>query len=83
MDSIIEIRTISDLNKMLNQEDPRHPLIGVLDFSKIDFRDYGEMKVSMGFYSIMLKNLCPGAMRYGRNYYDFRKALCFLLLPIR
>lgn len=66
---------------MLNQEDPRHPLIGVLDFSKIDFRDYDEMKVSMGFYSIMLKNLCPGAMRYGRNYYDFQEGSLFFMAP--
>ena len=81
MDSIVEIRSISDLNKMLNQEDPMHPLIGVLDFSKIDHSRYGEMKVSMGFYSIMLKNLCPGAMRYGRNYYDFQEGSLFFTAP--
>jgi AraC-like DNA-binding protein len=81
MDSIVEIGTISDLNKMLNQEEPRHPLIGVLDFSRVDFSDYGEMKVSMGFYSIMLKNLVPGAMRYGRNYYDFQEGSLFFTAP--
>jgi len=26
---------------MLGQEEPKHPLMGVLDFSKIDFRSYG------------------------------------------
>jgi len=81
MDSIIEIKTITDLNKMLGQEEPLHPLMGILDFSKIDFRSYGSLKVSMGFYSIMLKNLCPGAMSYGRNYYDFQEGSLFFTAP--
>ncbi len=81
MDSIVEIKTISDLNKMLGQEEPKHPLMGVLDFAKIDFKDYGSLKVSMGFYSVMLKNLCPGTMRYGRNYYDFQEGSLFFTAP--
>ncbi len=31
MKSIIEIKNISDLNKMLGQEEPIHPLIGIED----------------------------------------------------
>lgn len=81
MDSILEIKTISELNKMLGQEEPKHPLMAVLDFSKIDFSTYGSLKVSMGFYSVMLKNLCPGTMSYGRNYYDFQEGSLFFTAP--
>ncbi len=81
MESILEIKNISDLNKMLGQEKPLHPLIGILDFSKIDFRSNGSLKVSLGFYSVMLKNLCPGAMRYGRNFYDFQDGSLVFTAP--
>jgi len=39
------------------------------------------MKVSLGFYSVMYKNLCPGTMRYGRNYYDFQEGTLFFTAP--
>jgi AraC-like DNA-binding protein len=39
------------------------------------------LKVSTGFYTIMLKNLCPGTLRYGRNYYDFQEGTLFFLAP--
>ena len=81
MDSMVEIKTISDLNKMLGQDEPKHPLIGILDFSKIDFSQHTNIKVSMGFYTVMLKNLCPGAMRYGRNYYDFQEGTLSFMAP--
>jgi AraC-like DNA-binding protein len=81
MDSIIEIKTISELNRMLGLEEPRHPLIGILDYSKIDFSQHTNIKVTMGFYTVMLKNLCPGEMRYGRNYYDFQEGTLSFIAP--
>ena len=81
MDSIIEIRTISELNKMMGQEEPKHPLIGIIDFSKLDFSHQENLKVTTGFYTVMLKNLCPGALRYGRNYYDFQEGALFFMGP--
>ena len=29
----------------------------------------------------MLKNLCPGAVRYGRNYFDFQEGSLFFMAP--
>ena len=81
MDSIVEIETISTLNKMLGQEESKHPLIGIIDFSKIDFSIHTSSKVTTGFYTVMLKNLCPGALRYGRNYYDFQEGTLFFMAP--
>jgi len=81
MDAIVEIKTISDLNQILGQEEPKHPLIGIIDYSKIDFSQHTNIKVSMGFYTVMLKNLCPGTMRYGRNYYDFQEGALSFIAP--
>lgn len=81
MDSVIRIENISDLNKMLGQDEPKHPLIGIVDFSKIDFGGKGNIKASTGFYTVMQKNMCPGALRYGRNYYDFQEGTLFFVAP--
>jgi len=81
MEPIIRIENISDLNKILGQEESRHPLITIVDFSKVDFTGYTNIKISTGFYSIMHKNLCPGTMRYGRNYFDFQEGSLFFMSP--
>lgn len=81
MEDIIKIDNISQLYQMMYQKKPLHPLIGVIDFSEHNIRDYNEMKVTLGFYSIMFKNLCPGTMRYGRNYYDFQEGSLFFTAP--
>lgn len=81
MDTVIRVETISDFNKLFGLEQPDHPLIGIVDFSKIDFKQQGNIKMSLGFYIVMQKNLCPGALRYGRNYYDFQDGTLFLLSP--
>jgi AraC-like DNA-binding protein len=66
---------------MMGQEEPRHPLIGIIDYSKIDFSQAANMKLSTGFYTVMQKNMCPGSLRYGRNYYDFQEGTLFFLAP--
>lgn len=81
MDNILHIETISELNKIMGQEEPKHPLIGIIDFSKMDFKDQENLKISTGFYTVMLKNLCPGALRYGRNYYDFQEGTLSFMAP--
>ncbi len=80
MDSVYRIESINDLNKMLGLES-KHPLISIVDFSKVDFKDKGNIKASTGFYIVMHKNLAPGALRYGRNYYDFQDGTLFFVAP--
>lgn len=81
MDTVLHIENISELNKIMGQEEPKHPLIGIIDFSKMDFSIHQSMNVSTGSYVVMLKNLCPGALRYGRNYYDFQEGSLFFMAP--
>lgn len=81
MNQVVRIETISDLNKMLGQQEPNHPLVSIVDFSKVDFSRHGSITVSTGFYTVMQKNLCPGVLRYGRNYYDFQEGSLFFMAP--
>lgn len=81
MEHIFKIETISDLNNILNQEKPKHPLVSIIDFSKVE--SYGEdnSKMSSSFYSIMLKNHCHGKLKYGREYYDFAEGTLLCMGP--
>lgn len=81
MTAIVHIETISDLNRILNQETPKHPLVAVVDFSKVsDFREE-TIKITSGFYSVMLKNNCHGKMKYGRAYFDFQEGTLICIAP--
>lgn len=81
MKDIVKIESISELYQMMYEEKPLHPLVGVIDLTQRGVKDYNEMRVSLGFYSIVFKNICTGAMRYGRNYYDFQEGTLFFTAP--
>ncbi len=81
MDSIIKIDHVSDLTDILGIEKPRHPLVGLVDFSKANFQPAGGEKITSNFYIVMLKRLCPGTLRYGRNYYDFQEGTLLFFFP--
>lgn len=81
MDTVIKVDSINEFHNLFGLDKPEHPLISIIDFSKIDFKQQGDVKMSLGFYIIMQKNLCPGAFRYGRNYYDFQEGTLFFIAP--
>ncbi len=81
MNKIIQIKNISELNKMLGIEKPRHPLIAIIDFNKIKINALEKIKATAGFYTIMLKGKCNGSLKYGRQYYDFQEGTLLFLAP--
>ncbi|NRA50893.1 MAG: AraC family transcriptional regulator [Phaeodactylibacter sp.] len=85
MDRIVNIDNIGLLNEFLSQEKPKHPLISVVDFSKVDFskqkRYLEDTRFSTSFYSILLKKLNTGSVKYGRAYYDFQEGCLFFMSP--
>ena len=84
MSDIVRVENISELNKSLNQDKPKHPLISIVDLSKINFQNPENTeikKITYSFYSIILKNLVPGSLRYGWNNYDFQDGSLFFLAP--
>ncbi len=70
MDNTIRFETISDYNAFNNNE-TLHPLVSVVDMSKADPRQSSNMY--FGFYTIFLKDVVCGDLRYGKNTYDYQE----------
>lgn len=80
MKSIINIQSISDINKFV-QHKTNHPLVTVIDFSKMDEMMEEGTRISCDFYSIMFKNYCANNMKYGRQPYDFQEGSLVCIAP--
>jgi AraC-like DNA-binding protein len=81
MSEIIRIETVTQFNKLLNQEKIKHPLITIVNFSKIEDYTKTYAKFTAGFYSVMLKNHCQGVLKYGHKYYDFDEGTLVFVAP--
>ncbi len=80
MNPIINLSSIADINKFVKGI-TKHPLVAVVDFSKIDELIEEDVRISCDFYSIMFKNYCANHMRYGRQSYDFQDGSLVCIAP--
>jgi len=78
---IIHLQTISDLSKLFNLGHNQHPLVTVLDFSKVTEKVNQNSKISTDFYSIMFKNYCKNKIKYGRKAIDFQDGNLICIAP--
>ena len=78
MDKLLKFDTISEYNTY-NDHETLHPLVSVIDFSKAGKRQYA--RLNHGFYTIFLKDVKCGDLRYGRNYYDYQEGTLVFLAP--
>ena len=80
-DKIVKIDSISQLHALLGFAKPKHPLISLIDASKLDVPQ-GEVgtKVIYGFYMISLKDKSCG-VEYGRNSFDFDEGVMVFSSP--
>ena len=83
MKDIYHIETISELNELLNQEKPKHPLVSIIDFSRVESFGKTDIKITTGFYCIMLKNQQCNKVKYGREYFDFQEGTLTFFPPNR
>lgn len=82
MNDIIKIETISKLHELLDHDSPKHPLISLIDLSKIKIdKEFIGKKIIYGFYSIYLKDSCNAEVIYGRNLYDFTNGVMNFYAP--
>tara|TARA_Y100000782_G_scaffold115377_1_gene157414 strand:- start:4607 stop:5536 length:930 start_codon:yes stop_codon:yes gene_type:complete len=81
MSEITHVETIGELNAFFHQEKPKHPLISIIDFSKTPAYEGESLKVTTGFYSVMLKNHCFGRFTYGRSHFDFEEGALMCSAP--
>jgi AraC-like DNA-binding protein len=78
MDNLRRFETVSDYNTFNNTE-TRHPLVSVIDMSKAEPRNASNMY--FGFYTIFLKEVHCGDLRYGRHTYDYQEGTLVFIAP--
>lgn len=78
---MIKHKSISQLHEYMGFKKPTHPLITIIDTSKLT---YGEelvgVKISSDLYCIALKDKSCG-LSYGRNHYDFDEGVMMFTAP--
>lgn len=72
--------SISEFHAFCNLPNPDHPLISLIDYSKVNYpTDDNELKWIQNFYSIGLKRNVNTKFNYGQQEYDFDSGvLCFV-----
>lgn len=81
MGEIIHLKTITELNRALQQTAPSHPLVAIVDFTKVEESFAKGTRISTDFYSIMFKNYCSNKIKYGRQFYDFQEGNLICIAP--
>lgn len=78
MDNLRRFETVNDYN-LFNNNETLHPLVSVVDLSKANPRQASNMY--FGFYTVFLKDVKCGDLRYGRNTYDYQEGTLVFIGP--
>lgn len=82
METILSIDSITVLHELAGYEKPKHPLISLIDISKIKpLTEQKDAKVRLEFYCVSLKTGIENHIRYGIQYYDFREVSLVFMAP--
>jgi len=82
MSKPVKLKTISDLHRFNNMSPPDHPLISLIDYSKISpTPQNNELRWVQEFYTISIKRDVVGKYRYGQESYDFDEGLMTFFSP--
>jgi AraC-like DNA-binding protein len=82
MEKIIRIDTISEYNAIFHHE-TLHPLVSVIDVSKavVTQPPKNMAGISFGFYTVFLKEVKCGDLRYGKYTYDYQEGTLVFIAP--
>ena len=78
MEQFLKFDRISQYNQF-NNNTTQHPLVSIVDLSKADPRPHNKMR--LGFYTIILKEVKCGDLKYGCNYYDYEEGTLVFFAP--
>jgi len=78
MEKIINFKTIKEYNDF-NKNETLHPLISIVDLGKADPRKLSKLRYE--FYTIFLKEVICGDLRYGLKNYDYQEGTLIFLGP--
>ncbi|MGL6179877.1 MAG: helix-turn-helix domain-containing protein [Tannerellaceae bacterium] len=80
MKDIRKYNNIDDYHKEMGIE-TLHPLVSIIDFSKVQYNKEYPDGHCFGFYAVFLKDVHCGDMKYGKNYYDYQEGTLVFLAP--
>ncbi len=79
---ISHIKTISAFHRMHGLLQPDHPLISIIDYNDFQYPpDMNTIKWMLDFYTVSLKKVPYGKVKYGQQEYDFDKGVMFFTSP--
>lgn len=77
---VYKVQTISELHEMAGFDKPKHPLVTVIDYSKVTVRDVPESASFIcSFYSVNFKKHCN--FIYGRQTFDHKEGTLHCTAP--
>jgi len=81
MEEIVRFDSIPQFNEAMGVE-TFHPLVSVVNFEKMKQGGLlGKMRIAYGFYTVYLKDIKCGDIKYGCNYYDYQDGTLVFLAP--
>lgn len=82
MADTFRFRTLSDLHDYYGLPGPEHPLVSVIDYSKVKYPDdVADLKWLQDFYMIALKRNVQAKFNYGQQIYDFNSGVLSFFSP--
>jgi AraC-like DNA-binding protein len=82
MSKFIHLQTISETFELFGlPKEIQHPLIGVIDFGKVNPNIDDGLKISADYYTIMFKNYPKSNIKYGRKIIDFQNGSLICMAP--
>lgn len=82
MSEIFKIESVSQIHEMAGYEKPKHPLITLLESSKIRSTiPIIDIQVTSELYTISFKSGNECRIKYGRQNYDFKDGSLIFLAP--
>ncbi len=82
MENTFRLNSISEFHSLCNLPNPEHPLISLIDYSKVCYPfDEENVKWIQNFYTIGLKRNVNAKFNYGRQHYDFNSGILSFIAP--
>jgi AraC family transcriptional regulator, transcriptional activator of pobA len=84
MEKTFRFNSIAEFHLFCNLPDPEHPLISLIDYSKVSYPvNENELKWIQHFYSIGLKRNVNAKFNYGQQEYDFNSGVLTFVSPLQ
>lgn len=82
MEELVQVKTITQVHQLLGLPKPKHPLVSVVFMNEFPQEmSFEGVKFSADLYFVSLKDGVEGALKYGRNSYDFEDGTLMFTKP--